>query len=60
MEKAAVLRDLFSLLPAHAGVIRFYPTVTDSEGPTPRACGGDPRDDAIVQRRELYSPHMRG
>ena len=55
-----MLRDLFSLFPAHAGVIlRFY-SPENKEITFPRTCGGDP----IVRKAsfdpQFFSPHMRG
>lgn len=55
-----MLRDLFSLFPAYAGVILghtvdigFYPAF-------PRIRGGDPLAGYKVERSTNFSPHMRG
>ena len=37
-----MLRDLFSLFPAHAGVIPEYTTPVTTAPAFPRTCGGDP------------------
>ena len=55
-----VLRDLFSLFPAYAGVILGAGIVTDWTRPFPRIRGGDPeffRDENVDN---AFSPHMRG
>lgn len=59
MEKAAVLRDLFSLLPAHAGVIPSRRKICSLSHPTPRTCGGD---SLSGQEAECIddSPRVRG
>ena len=58
--KAAIRRDLFSLIPAHAGVIpaRLYEVVLYST--YPRACGGDPSGFACDIDPDVLSPRMRG
>ncbi len=55
-----MLRDLFSLFPAYAGVIPFP---FQSGGPArafPRICGGDPCHDVALVLIAFFSPHMRG
>ena len=55
-----MLRNLFSLFPAHAGVIPWVHWLITSESPFPRTCGGDP----VILRSDKpeanFSPHMRG
>ena len=55
-----MLRDLFSLFPAHAGVIPedMFPSVALHT--FPRTCGGDPNQLHENQLRIIFSPHMRG
>ncbi len=55
-----MLRDLFSLFPAYAGVIllpRHYP---GGNGAFPRIRGGDPADRMDMKKLLGFSPHMRG
>ena len=55
-----LLWDLFSLLPAPAGVI---PSVTLESVPvlaSPRTCGGDPVFQQMRHNRMCFSPHLRG
>ena len=55
-----VLRDLFSLFPAYAGVI---PTALLTQAvwqPFPRIGGGDPIAGAIACNVVNFSPHTRG
>ena len=55
-----MLRDLFSLFPAYAGVILPLYSVPGLYKPFPRTCGGDPF--CLISRGSLshFSPHMRG
>ena len=55
-----MLRDLFSLFPAYAGVIRKLPATTKSPRSFPRICGGDPKPLAFLNRCRFFSPHTRG
>ena len=43
----AIRRDLFSLIPAHAGVIPIRPISMGIEFAYPRARGGDPTGKAV-------------
>ena len=55
-----MLRDLFRLFPAHAGVI---PYITNDYGKIdafPRTCGGDPCGSSSTINVRAFSPHMRG
>ena len=55
-----MLRDLFSLFPAYAGVI---PTIMDGVkrgNPFPRIRGGDPLMIQAEQTWDNFSPHTRG
>ena len=55
-----MLRDLFSLFPAYAGVILDI----DGDGvyqiSFPRICGGDPKTKTASKWGVNFSPHMRG
>ena len=55
-----MLRDLFSLFPAYAGVIlsRLKQLVTRLT--FPRIRGGDPKDARIQSLQPFFSPHTRG
>ena len=55
-----MLRDLFSLFPAYAGVIPMAYVAGYVTKTFPRICGGDP--DAVASRlfENHFSPHMRG
>ena len=55
-----MLRDLFSLFPAYAGVIPPRVSLRQSSGPFPRICGGDPIYIPIYIYISIFSPHMRG
>ena len=58
--KWPMLWDLFSLFPAHAGVI---PTVENQKKPAetfPRTRGGDPVTVFSSFRFMFFSPHTRG
>ena len=55
-----MLRDLFSLFPAYAGVIlaRTYMFVLLAS--FPRICGGDPEKRGMKPPISAFSPHTRG
>ena len=55
-----MLRDLFSLFPAYAGVIlsKYIPSLKIVA--FPRICGGDPLAAKITGTILAFSPHMRG
>ena len=55
-----MLRDLFSLFPAHAGVILYLHFTMDDNLSFPRTCGGDPMRLSFAPRMTFFSPHMRG
>ena len=55
-----MLRDLFSLFPAHAGVIPNDEQVMEYLKAFPRTCGGDPKLKKIIPCGCGFSPHMRG
>ena len=55
-----MLRDLFSLFPAHAGVIPLSSPVAALAASFPRTCGGDPRTTGNIVGGHHFSPHMRG
>lgn len=55
-----MLRDLFSLFPAHAGVILNVNQVVQTSQTFPRTCGGDPMRLSFAPRMTFFSPHMRG
>ena len=55
-----MLRDLFSLFPAYAGVILEISATFTPPFSFPRTCGGDPRDQTILTTFDAFSPHMRG
>ena len=55
-----MLRDLFSLFPAYAGVIRGIPDKTVIEKTFPRIRGGDPGLSALHAVLQDFSPHTRG
>ena len=55
-----MLRDLFSLFPAYAGVILLTLTVRNVPGSFPRIRGGDPHSFQILQYALNFSPHTRG
>ena len=58
--KAAIRRDLFSLIPAHAGVILCNEALTYMAKTYPRACGGDPVGKLATRNPDCLSPRMRG
>ena len=55
-----MLRDLFSLFPAHAGVILVYTQIVADNLTFPRTCGGDPLYVSKFAQFRTFSPHMRG
>ena len=55
-----MLRDLFSLFPAHAGVILNTLNEIEDISPFPRTCGGDPQGLGVNKKTGDFSPHMRG
>ena len=55
-----MLRDLFSLFPAYAGVIlNIYANIMQNI-PFPRIRGGDPLPLIFVGTPMYFSPHTRG
>ena len=59
-EKVADLRDLFSLVPACAGVIPGLESNTSTRKTCPRVCGGDPLLSCPGFQRGRLSPRVRG
>lgn len=55
-----MLRDLFSLFPAHAGVILSSTAYQRGVKAFPRTCGGDPVLLFLLSPTHAFSPHMRG
>ena len=55
-----MLRDLFSLFPACAGVIQDLAELTSEGEAFPRMCGGDPQHHCDLRRLPNFSPHVRG
>lgn len=55
-----MLRDLFSLFPAHAGVILGPGFLVAEYLSFPRTCGGDPGIDVDLKTAQGFSPHTRG
>ena len=55
-----MLRDLFSLFPAYAGVIPSTPAGLNVKKTFPRICGGDPDPPLVRVTVVGFSPHMRG
>lgn len=55
-----MLRDLFSLFPAYAGVIPLESADGDVRGSFPRTRGGDPIFALLDEDSDLFSPHTRG
>ena len=49
-----------SLLPAHAGVIPDSTIILRHLQSAPRACGGDPSGDHLLEETTNCSPRMRG
>ena len=58
--KWPMLWDLFSLFPAHAGVIPSAPTPGEKLLPFPRTRGGDPLGTHTARKYAAFSPHTRG
>ena len=55
-----MLRDLFSLFPAYAGVIPDESLAERIFLAFPRICGGDPYATVAAEVVQNFSPHMRG
>ena len=55
-----MLRDLFSLFPAYAGVILTFGHFVVTFGTFPRIRGGDPLMIQAEQTWDNFSPHTRG
>ena len=55
-----MLRDLFSLFPAYAGVILFRSFGSVRHRPFPRIRGGDPNLLLLIYGFTTFSPHTRG
>ena len=55
-----MLRDLFSLFPAYAGVILFFVVYLAVYATFPRIRGGDPREISGQVYSLAFSPHTRG
>ena len=55
-----MLRDLFSLFPACAGVILQKDENTFIGQSFPRMCGGDPEIESYSDECDIFSPHVRG
>ena len=55
-----MLRDLFSLFPAYAGVIPTELLTQAVWQPFPRIGGGDPWERLLSDLRTFFSPHTRG
>lgn len=55
-----MLRDLFSLFPAHAGVILSRKVCSVISLSFPRTCGGDPYGGLYKHDESDFSPHTRG
>ena len=58
--KWPMLWDLFSLFPAHAGVIPNKLELHEIRRAFPRTRGGDPCLFAHVCKLRIFSPHTRG
>ena len=58
--KWPMLWDLFSLFPAHAGVIRSWEEKMSSTSSFPRTRGGDPFAGRVCADDLCFSPHTRG
>ena len=55
-----MLRDLFSLFPAYAGVILYEIDGKKANASFPRIRGGDPDFWAVMNMMYSFSPHTRG
>ncbi len=55
-----MLRDLFSLFPAYAGVILVRQSAKVPKKAFPRIRGGDPDKGEITGGSMYFSPHTRG
>ena len=55
-----MLRDLFSLFPAYAGVIPIAEVALVTDWTFPRIRGGDPIDTPPQRYKAPFSPHTRG
>ena len=55
-----MLRDLFSLFPAYAGVIRYGSSRRYASRSFPRIRGGDPQIVQTSGQQTSFSPHTRG
>ena len=55
-----MLRDLFSLFPAYAGVILCRRVSILLQAPFPRIRGGDPLEAPLMLGYKNFSPHTRG
>ena len=55
-----MLRDLFSLFPAYAGVIPENDAVAFIKKAFPRIRGGDPCGATLSATVRFFSPHTRG
>ena len=55
-----MLRDLFSLFPAYAGVILAQKIADLTDATFPRIRGGDPFMGALYNSDRDFSPHTRG
>ena len=58
--KCPMLWDLFSLFPAHAGVIPVRDEYGCDPDTFPRTRGGDPYDSQVNVKAVNFSPHTRG
>ena len=58
--KWPMLWDLFSLFPAHAGVIPNVKTALSHDFAFPRTRGGDPKRRKYGTCKQYFSPHTRG
>ncbi len=55
-----MLRDLFSLFPAYAGVILAAGVSRNDANTFPRIRGGDPPPQQPQSEVDAFSPHTRG
>ena len=55
-----MLRDLFGLFPAYAGVIPLSVLPSGPLASFPRIRGGDPNTAKTYANMEFFSPHTRG